>query len=39
MGMNLNNRLLVERGVFTKEVSLEMVTVDGEIKSKPNEIK
>jgi len=40
MGMNLNNRLLVERGVFTKEEFLEMVrVVIGEMKSKPNEIK
>jgi len=27
MGMNLNNRLLVERRVFTKEEFLEMVSV------------
>ena len=40
MGMNLNNRLLVERGIFTKEEFLEMVrVVDREMKSKPNEIK
>ena len=35
MGMNLNNRLLVEKGVFTKEEFLEMVTVvDEEMKRK-----
>ena len=35
MGMNLNNRLLVERGIFTKEEFLEMVTVvDEEMKRK-----
>jgi flagellar biosynthesis/type III secretory pathway chaperone len=27
MGMNLNNRLLVEKGIFSKEEFLEMVRV------------
>jgi hypothetical protein len=36
MGMNLNNRLLVERGIFTREEFLEMVrVVDREMKKKP----
>jgi hypothetical protein len=40
MGMNLNNRLLVERGLFTKEEFLEMVrVVDRKMKSKRHEIK
>ena len=35
MGMNLNNRLLVEKGIFTKEEFLEMVrVVDREMKRK-----
>ena len=35
MGMNLNNRLLVERGIFTKEEFLEMVrVVDREMKKR-----
>jgi hypothetical protein len=35
MGVNLNNRLLVERGIFTKEEFLEMVgVVDREMKRK-----
>ncbi len=33
MGMNLNNRLPVERGIFTKEEFLEMLrVVDGNTK-------
>ena len=33
-------RLLVEKGIFTKEEFLEMVkVVDGEMKRKPNKIK
>jgi len=33
-------RLLVEKGIFTKDEFLEMVSVvDREMKSKPNEIK
>jgi len=35
MGMNLNNRLLVEKGIFTKEEFLEMVRgVDQEMNRK-----
>jgi hypothetical protein len=35
MGMNLNKKLLMGKGIFTKEESLEMVKmVDQEMKSK-----
>ena len=35
MGMNLNNRLLVEKGIFTKEEFWEMVrVVDRKMKKK-----
>ena len=35
MGMNLNNRLLVEKGIFSKEEFLEIVrAVDQEMKRK-----
>jgi hypothetical protein len=40
VGQEADTRLLVEKGIFTKEEFLEMVrVVDREMKSKPNEIK
>ena len=38
MGMNLNNRLLVEKGIFTKEEFLEvMKKIDQEMEMKREE--